>query len=56
MNIFKEAFAQGHEATDFIMGKMMEIISEPNKELSEFAPLIMSMNIPEDKIRVVIGK
>ncbi len=56
MNIFKEAFAQWNEATDFIMGKMMEIISEPKKELSEFAPLIMSMNIPEDKIRVVIGK
>ena len=56
MNIFKEAFAQGNEATDFIMWKMMEIISEPNKELSPYAPLIMSMNIPEDKIRNVIGK
>jgi polyribonucleotide nucleotidyltransferase len=56
MNIFKEAFAQGNEATDYIMGKMMEVISEPNKKLSEFAPLIMTMNIPEDKIRSVIGK
>lgn len=56
LNIFKEAFAQGNEATDFIMGKMMEIISEPNKQLSKFAPLIMTMNIPEDKIRAVIGK
>jgi len=35
---------------------MMEIISEPNKELSPYAPLIMSINIPEDKIRNVIGK
>ncbi len=56
MNIFKEAFAQGNEATDFIMGKMLEIQPEVNKELSQYAPLIMSMNIPEDKIRVVIGK
>jgi len=56
MNIFKEAFAQGNEATDFIMGKMMEIISETSKELSPFAPLIMTMKVPEDKIRVIIGK
>jgi len=56
MNIFKEAFAQGNEATDYIMGKMMEVISEPNKELSDFAPLIMTMSVPEDKLRVVIGK
>jgi len=56
MNIFKEAFAQGNEATDFIMGKMMEIIPEPNKELSPFAPLIMNMIIKEDDIKKVIGK
>jgi polyribonucleotide nucleotidyltransferase len=56
MDIFKEAFAQGNEATDYIMGKMMEIQPEVSKELSDFAPLIMSMMVPEDKIRVVIGK
>ncbi len=56
MSIFKEAFAQGNEATDFIMWKMLEIQPEVNKELSKYAPLIMTMNIPEDKIRVVIGK
>jgi len=36
------------------MGKMMKVISEPNKELSEFAPLIMTMKVPEDKIRAII--
>jgi len=29
---------------------------EVSKELSPFAPLIMSMNVPEDKIREIIGK
>ncbi|MCD5385146.1 polyribonucleotide nucleotidyltransferase [Candidatus Gracilibacteria bacterium] len=56
MNIFKEAFAQGHEATDFIMGKMLEIQPEVNKELSPYAPLIMNIKIKEDDIKKVIGK
>ncbi len=56
MNIFKEAFGQGNEAIDYIMNKMLEIQPEVNKELSKYAPLIMSINIPEDKIRVIIGK
>jgi len=56
MNIFKEAFAQWKQATDFIMWKMLEIIPEVAPSLSPYAPLIMTMNIPEDKIRAVIGK
>ena len=56
MEIFEKAFAQGNVATDYIMWKMMEIIPEVSKNLSPYAPLIMSMNIPLDKIRAVIGK
>ncbi len=56
MNIFKEAFAQGQEATDFIMWKMLEVIPEVSKTLSKYAPLIMTITVPEDKIRAVIGK
>jgi polyribonucleotide nucleotidyltransferase len=56
MNIFKEAFAQGHEATDFIMSKMLEIQPEVNKELSPYAPLIMNIKVKEDEIKKVIGK
>jgi polyribonucleotide nucleotidyltransferase len=33
---------------------MMEIIPEVAPSLSKYAPLIMTMNIPEDKIRAVI--
>jgi polyribonucleotide nucleotidyltransferase len=36
------------------MGKMLEIIPDVAPKLSPYAPLIMTMNIPEDKIRAVI--
>jgi polyribonucleotide nucleotidyltransferase len=35
---------------------MLGVIPESNKELSPYAPLIMSLMVPEDKIREVIGK
>lgn len=56
MEIFEKSLKQGSEAIDFIMAKMLEIQPKVNSKLSEFAPLIMSMNIPEDKIKVIIGK
>jgi len=56
MEIFKEAFDQGKVAAEFIMWKMLEIIPEVSSSLSKYAPLIMTMNIPESKIRTVIWK
>ncbi len=56
MWIFKEAFEQGEIATDFIMWKMLEIIPKISSSLSKYAPLIMTLIIPEDKIRSVIWK
>ena len=38
------------------MGQMMEEISEPRAELSKWAPRIISMQVPVEKIRLVIGK
>jgi polyribonucleotide nucleotidyltransferase len=35
---------------------MLEIIPKTSNKLSKYAPLIMTMNIPEDKIRAIIGK
>jgi polyribonucleotide nucleotidyltransferase len=35
---------------------MLEVQAEVSKELSPYAPLIMSITVPEDKIRVIIGK
>lgn len=39
----------------YILDQMLEEISEPRKELSPYAPRIISMMIDPDKIRTVIG-
>ena len=56
MQVFEEAFTQGEEATMYILDEMLKAQSEVASELSSYAPLIMSLTVPEDKIRTVIGK
>ena len=56
MEIFEKAFAQGNVATDYIMWKMLEIQPAVSEKLSPYAPLILNIQIPVDKIRVIIGK
>ena len=53
--ILWEALMQAREGRLFILDKMAEVISEPRKEISRFAPRIVTINIPPDKIRDVIG-
>jgi polyribonucleotide nucleotidyltransferase len=53
--ILDEALGQAKEGRMFILGKMMESISEPRKALSQYAPKIIIMHINPDKIREVIG-
>lgn len=53
--IVQAALAQAREGRMFIMGKMLEAIPEPNKEISPYAPHVIHMLIPVDKIREVIG-
>ncbi len=55
-DIMRKALAQAHEGRLFIMDKMLDEIPAPRKELSPWAPRIISMQIDPDKIRVVIGK
>lgn len=56
MQVFRDAFSQWKEATDYILSKMLEVQPSVNTELSKYAPLIMTMEIPVDKIRAIIGK
>ncbi len=56
MQVFRDAFAQSREACDYILWEMKKVISEPNKELSPYAPRILSIVVPVDKIREIIGK
>lgn len=53
--ILQAALKQAREGRMFIMNKMLEVIPEPRKELSRYAPRIESMHIDPDKIGIVIG-
>ena len=53
--ILRKAIHQANEGRHFILGKMLECIPEPNKELSKYAPKIISFTIPTEKIKDVIG-
>ncbi len=55
VEILAQALSQAKEGRAFILGKMLEAIDQPRGELSEFAPRIISIQIPVDKIRDVIG-
>ena len=55
--IVTEAIKRAHEARLFIMdGVMHDAIAEPRKELSPYAPKIITMQIDPEKIGDVIGK
>ncbi len=54
-NILRTAISQANEGRQQILEKMLACIPEPNKELSKYAPKIITFNINPDKIRDVIG-
>lgn len=53
--IMGEALEQARLGRLFILGKMLETLPEPRKELSTYAPRVHVMMIPEEKIKDVIG-
>jgi polyribonucleotide nucleotidyltransferase len=55
LEILTKALMQAKEGRSFILGKMMESIAEPREEMSKYAPRILTIKIPSDKIREVIG-
>lgn len=54
-DILKKALSQAKENREFILGKMAEVLPEPRKELSPYAPRVITIKIDPDKIREVIG-
>ena len=54
--ILKEALAQAHKGRMQILDNMETTISAPRPEVSKWAPKFDTMQIPVDKIRIVIGK
>ena len=55
VDILRRALMQAKEGRAFILGKMMESIDEPREELKPFAPRVVTIKIPTDKIRDIIG-
>lgn len=53
--ILQLALEQARKGRLFILDKMEEAIKAPRPELSRYAPRIITMEIPVDKIRDVIG-
>lgn len=53
-DVLLAALKQSHEGRMYILGKLTECIDHP-ASLSPYAPKIVSMTIPVDKIRTVIG-
>lgn len=53
--IMREAFAQAREGRLYVLDKMNAVISEPRKELSPYAPRIITLQINPEKIGALIG-
>ena len=53
--ILTRALEQARQGRLHILGKMLEVLPAPRKELSKWAPKIVSFAINPDKIREVIG-
>ena len=53
--ILEEALKQAKEGRLFILGRMVEAISEPRDHLSPYAPKLVRITIPVAKIGAVIG-
>ncbi len=53
--IMKEALEQARRGRLFILDKMYEAVPKPSTSISQYAPRIYTVTIPQDKIRDVIG-
>lgn len=56
MEVIKNVFEKSVDATGYIMGEMRKCLSTPRAELSPYAPFLLAVFVPEDKMREVIGK
>jgi len=55
IDVMRSALQQAKEGRLHILGKMLETLAAPRKELNPFAPRIITMQINPDKIKDVIG-
>ena len=55
MDLVKRAVKQAQEARMSILDKMTAVLPAPRKEMSQYAPRIVTIQIPQDKIGEIIG-
>ncbi len=55
LDILSEAVNRAKENREYILGEMNSVISNPRKELSEFAPRVYTVQIEKDMIGKLIG-
>ena len=54
-SIMEQAMQQAKEGRLHILGEMNKALDAPRPELSKYAPRIITMKVPTDKIREIIG-
>lgn len=55
MDIMRKALNQAKDGRLFILNKMLAAIAEPRKSLSKYAPKIVQLTIPQERIGELIG-
>jgi polyribonucleotide nucleotidyltransferase len=55
MELMPAIIAQSHEGRMFVLDQMAKVIDKPREKVSEYAPKMVSTQIPVDKIGVLIG-
>ncbi len=55
MHVFEEVVKQSREGRLFILEKMAETIKSPKGDVSKYAPKMLTIQIPPEKIGMVIG-
>ncbi|HKY73808.1 MAG TPA: polyribonucleotide nucleotidyltransferase [Patescibacteria group bacterium] len=55
LEVMTQALQQAKDGRMFILGKMLEAIAEPRKQLSKYAPKIVQVQIPFERIGELIG-
>ena len=51
MEVIRSVFDQSVEAISYIMGEMKKSLDAPRSELSPYAPFLLAIFVPEDKMR-----
>lgn len=55
MDVVKVAFEQAKDARKIVIEKIKEAIAEPRTEMSQYAPRVVQIKVPTDKIGEIIG-